>query len=91
MRVRKIASVARIHISDDDAVIAEKKLSDIYEWIKSIKEIDVSGTEPLYNINEEEYRTVCQVENPEFYSPSLALVNTPSKADDFIIVPKVIE
>ena len=64
---------------------------DVYEWIKSIKEINVDGVLPMYNVNECEYRTVRTIENPEFFSPAVVLANTPKKADDFILVPKVIE
>lgn len=91
MKIQRIASIARIHLSEEEAVLGEKKLSDVYEWIQSIKEIDVSGVEPIYNINENECRTVRQVENPEFYSPNVILANTPKKDENFILVPKVIE
>ena len=91
MRVKKIAQVARIHLNEEEYQSAEQKLNDVYEWIKSIKEINVDGVLPMYSVNESEYRTVRTVENPEFFSPSVVLANTPKKADDFILVPKVIE
>lgn len=91
MKVNRIAKVARIYLEEDEIHLAEKKLDEVYEWIKSIKEINVDGIAPLYNVNEESYRTVRTAENPEFFSPSVVLSNTPKKADDFILVPKVIE
>jgi aspartyl-tRNA(Asn)/glutamyl-tRNA(Gln) amidotransferase subunit C len=91
MRVKKIAQVARIYLTEEESHIAEEKLNDVYEWIKSIKEINVDGVLPMYNVNEGEYRTVRTIENPEFFSPAVVLANTPKKADDFILVPKVIE
>ena len=80
MRVKKIAQVARIHLNEEEYQIAEQKLNDVYEWIKSIKEINVDGVLPMYSVNESEYRTVRTVENPEFFSPSVVLSNTPKKS-----------
>lgn len=91
MRIKKIAKVARIYISETEEQIAEQKLQDVYEWIKTIREINVDGQFPMYNVNEDSYRTVRTIENPEFYSPSVVLANTPKKSDDFVLVPKVIE
>ena len=91
MRIKKIAKVARIYIGEAEEQSAETRLQDVYEWIKTIKEINVDGQSPMYNVNENAYRTVRTVENPEFHSPSIVLANTPKKSDDFILVPKVIE
>ena len=49
MRVKKIAQVARIHLNEEEYQSAEQKLNDVYEWIKSIKEINVDGVLPATN------------------------------------------
>jgi len=91
MEVRKIAQIARIHLEEDQIPVVEKKLNDVYKWLEEIKKIDVSGLEPLYNVHKHPSTAVRDVENPEFYSPSVVLANTPVKAEDFILVPKVVE
>ncbi len=91
MELRKIAEIARIHLEEDQIPMVEQKLNDVYKWLEEIKKIDVSGLEPLYNVHKYPSATVREVENPEFYSPSVVLVNTPVKANDFILVPKVVE
>lgn len=91
MEVRKIAQIAKIHLEADQIPMLEKKLDDVYKWLEDIKKIDVSGMEPLYNVHKHASTAVREVENPEFYSPSVVLANTPVKADDFILVPKVVE
>jgi len=90
MEIRKIMQVARIHLDENQIVIAQKKLDTMHSWLESIKKVDVSGVEPIYSIHESKTRTVSEVENPEFYSPSVILKNTPVKSDNFILVPKVI-
>lgn len=91
MEVRKIASIAKIYLRDDEIPALEKKLDDVYKWLDDIKKIDVSAYLPLFNVHEHESTAVRSVENPEFYSPSVALANTPLHSDDFILVPKVVE
>ncbi len=90
MEIKKIAQIARIYLNETEINSVEKKIEAVYRWLEDIKKIDVSGLEPLFNINENAF-TVREFENPEFYSPSVILKNAPVKADDFILVPKVVE
>lgn len=90
MDIRKIMLIARIHLEENQIQAAQNKLDVMYSWLESIKSVDVSGFEPIYSIHESTTRTVREVENPEFHSPSVVLANTPLKSDDFILVPKVI-
>ncbi len=90
MNIHKIMQIARIHLEPNEVEDAQTKLDVMYSWLESIKKVDVDGFEPIYSIHESKTRTVRTVENPEFYSPSVVLKNTPVKSDDFIIVPKVV-
>jgi len=90
MDINKITQIARIYLEPQEIENAQKKLDVMYSWIESIKKVNVEGFEPIYSIHESETRTVRTFENPEFYSPSVVLKNTPVKSDDFILVPKVI-
>ena len=91
MEVRKIANIAKIYLNDAEIPALEKKLDDVYAWLDDIKKIDVSAHKPLFNVHEHTSTAVREIENPEFYSPSVALANTPVQSDNFILVPKVVE
>lgn len=91
MDIKRIAQIARIHLEESEIPAVENKLNTVYKWLEEIKKIDVSGCEPLYNVHEHPSSAIRTIENPEFYSPSVVLKNTPAKSDNFILVPKVIE
>ena len=44
--VTKIASLARIAISDDEAETLVPELNNILGWVEQLGEVDVSGVEP---------------------------------------------
>src|SRR3546814_5113819 len=45
--VRKIASLARIAISDAEAAAMEGELNAILGWVAQLGEVDVTGVEPM--------------------------------------------
>src|SRR3546814_14601266 len=45
--VRKIASLARIAISDAEAAAMEGALNGILGWVEQLGEVDVTGVEPM--------------------------------------------
>ena len=45
--VKKIASLARIAISDDEAVALEPELNAILGWVEQLGEVNVEGVEPM--------------------------------------------
>jgi aspartyl-tRNA(Asn)/glutamyl-tRNA(Gln) amidotransferase subunit C len=45
--VRHIATLARLHITDEEAEIYSKELSSILEFVDALQEVDTSGVEPL--------------------------------------------
>ena len=45
--VRKIASLARIAISDAEAAAMEGELNGILGWVEQLGEVDVTGVEPM--------------------------------------------
>src|SRR3546814_16652142 len=45
--VRKIASLARIAISDAEAAAMEGELNGILGWVEQLGEADVTGVEPM--------------------------------------------
>src|SRR3546814_18003431 len=45
--VRKIASLARIAISDAEAAAMEGELNGILGWVEQLGQVDVTGVEPM--------------------------------------------
>ncbi len=45
--VRRIASLARIHVGDAEVATLQTELNSILGWIEQLNEVDVDGVEPL--------------------------------------------
>lgn len=68
----------------------EKDLERIIDWQKKLKEIDISGVEPMYNTLGDD--AVAITNEDEVKSPDGdVLANAPERDGDFFIVPKVIK
>ena len=45
--VKKVASLARIAVTDDQAEKLVPELNNILGWVEQLGEVDVSGVEPM--------------------------------------------
>ena len=45
--VRRIAHLARIKITDMEAVALEGELNGILQWVEQLDEVDTDGVEPM--------------------------------------------
>ncbi|MFA5952351.1 MAG: Asp-tRNA(Asn)/Glu-tRNA(Gln) amidotransferase subunit GatC [Hyphomicrobium sp.] len=88
--VRRIASLARIRISDEEAKSLEGELSGILNWVEQLGEIDTNGVEPMTRVVAQELvkRTdvVCDGEIADDI-----VKNAPMVEDHYFVVPKVVE
>ena len=88
--VKKIARLARIHVSDEKSELLSADLGNILNWIEQLEEVNTIGVEPLTGINEnvlawrEDAVTDGEI-------PDRVLKNAPEKEGEFFVVPKVIE
>ena len=48
--VRRIARLARIKITDEEAKGLEKELSGILDWVEQLKEVDTEAVEPMTRV-----------------------------------------
>ena len=55
--VLKIAKLSKLEFNEEELVDMEKSLNEIFDYIKQINEVDVTGVEPLYNVLELKDRT----------------------------------
>jgi aspartyl-tRNA(Asn)/glutamyl-tRNA(Gln) amidotransferase subunit C len=86
----KIANLARLKVSEEQQMSVAGELNNILAWVEQLNEVDVSGVEPLANVNDANLRARADVINDGGKAADI-LANAPSKAGSFFTVPKVIE
>jgi aspartyl-tRNA(Asn)/glutamyl-tRNA(Gln) amidotransferase subunit C len=88
--VKKVASLARIAISDEHAERLAPELNNILGWIEQLSEVNTDGVEPLTAVIDQKLRlrpdavTVGDIRED-------VLANAPDAQHGFFAVPKVIE
>ncbi len=88
--VRRIATLARIRVSDQEAETLRGELNAIFGWIEQLNEVDVSGVEPLTGAAHMALKMREDVVTDGGY-PERILFNAPDRTGDFFAVPKVVE
>jgi aspartyl-tRNA(Asn)/glutamyl-tRNA(Gln) amidotransferase subunit C len=88
--VRRIARLARIRVTDEEAVALEKELSGILDWIKQLDEVDTSKVEPMTRVIPMTLKKRTDaVTDGEIAEEVVA--NAPASDDSLFVVPKVVE
>ncbi len=88
--VRRIASLARLKLAEEDVPRLEGELNAILKWIEMLNEVDVSGVEPLTSVVEMDMKMRNDVVN-DGHMPEAIVANAPAGEDHFFMVPKVVE
>ena len=88
--VRRIATLARIRVSEPEAITLMGELNAIFGWIEQLNEVDVSNVEPLSGAAHMAMKMREDVVSDGGY-PERILANAPDRAGDFFAVPKVVE
>jgi aspartyl-tRNA(Asn)/glutamyl-tRNA(Gln) amidotransferase subunit C len=88
--VRRIARLARIKISDDEAKSLEKELSGILDWVKQLDEVDTAAVEPMTRVVAQKLKM-----RDDFITDGeiadAVTANAPLVEDHYFVVPKVVE
>lgn len=88
--VRRIARLARIKITDDEAKSLEGELSGILNWVEQLDEVDTTSVEPLTTVVEQELKMrEDKVTDGEI--ADVVTSNAPAEDDHYFVVPKVVE
>lgn len=88
--VRRIARLARIKVTDEEANSLQGELSGILQWVEQLEEVDTENVEPMtcvVPINLKQRDDV--VTDGEKASDVVA--NAPITDDNFYVVPTVVE
>jgi aspartyl-tRNA(Asn)/glutamyl-tRNA(Gln) amidotransferase subunit C len=88
--VRRIASLARIHVEDAEVATLQTELNSILGWIEQLNEVNVEGVEPLTGAAQMALKMREDVVTDGGY-PEKILANAPERAGSFYAVPKVLE
>ena len=88
--VRKVARLARIAQPEETVEQLARELSGIMDWIEQLGEVDTDGVEPM--------TTAIHTPLPmredvvtDGGDPVRVLANAPRTANNFFVVPKVVE
>jgi aspartyl-tRNA(Asn)/glutamyl-tRNA(Gln) amidotransferase subunit C len=88
--VRRIASLARIRVEEDEVDDLCQELNGILGWIEQLNAVDVTGIEPLAGAAHMAAAMRADVVTDGGY-PDKVLANAPERIGDFYAVPKVVE
>lgn len=88
--VTRVARLARIKVSEEEAARMTGELNSILGFVEQLAEVDVSGVEPMTSVVSMKMR-----KRPDDVTagndPSKVLANAPVSEDGFYMVPKVVE
>lgn len=88
--VRRVARLARITVTDDEAVRLQDELNAILAFVEQLSEVDVAGVEPMTSVTPMALKERGdKVTDGECADKMLA--NAPAANDGFYLVPKVVE
>jgi len=88
--VRRIARLARIRVSDEEAKALEKELSGILDWVRQLDEVDTSSVEPMTRVTPMTLKKRPDVVTDGGIADDI-LANAPARENHFFVVPKVVE
>ncbi len=88
--VRRIASLARLDLGDDELPALAQDLAAILSYVDKLKELDTSDVEPTTHAVELATRLRDDVVGPGL-PVELGLANAPERIGDGFGVPKIIE
>lgn len=88
--VQKIATLARMKVTEDDLSYYAPQLQNILNWAEQLQEVDTTGVEPLANVSEITLRLRKDaVTDGEKTADVLA--NAPETVENFYVVSKIVE
>jgi aspartyl-tRNA(Asn)/glutamyl-tRNA(Gln) amidotransferase subunit C len=88
--VAKIASLARIKVSEAELAAMVPELNGILAWVEQLGEVDVSGVEPMTAVISNTLR-LREDKVTDGGVRDAVLANAPANEHGFFGVPKVIE
>jgi len=88
--VKKVASLARLAVSESEAEALVPELNGILNWVEQLAEVDVAGVEPMTAVIPNTLR-LREDAVTDGNVRDKVLANAPQAEHGFFAVPKVIE
>lgn len=88
--VKRIARLARIKITDEEAEGLKGELTQILAWVEQLDEVDTKSVEPMTRVVPIELKTRDDVVNDGGIADQV-VANAPMAEDHYFAVPKVVE
>lgn len=88
--VKRVASLARIRVSDQEAAHLEGELNAILGFVEQLGEVDIEGVEPMTSVAD----MAMKKRQDQVTAGDIAAhvtANAPATEDGFFLVPKVVE
>ena len=88
--VRRIARLARIKITHEEATGLQSELTGILDWVEQLSEVDTDNVEPMTRVVPIELRQRPDVVDDGAKADAV-VANAPISEDRLFVVPKVVE
>jgi aspartyl-tRNA(Asn)/glutamyl-tRNA(Gln) amidotransferase subunit C len=88
--VKRVARLARIAVSEEDAERMTGELNAILGFVEQLNEVDVSGVEPMTSVIPMTLKERQDVVTDGNKAADI-VANAPETAENFFLVPKVVE
>lgn len=88
--VKRVAHLARIAVSEEDAERMTGELNAILGFVEQLNEVDVSGVEPMTSVIPMEMKKRQDAVTDGNKAADI-VANAPATDENFFLVPKVVE
>ncbi|HEY4251715.1 MAG TPA: Asp-tRNA(Asn)/Glu-tRNA(Gln) amidotransferase subunit GatC [Roseomonas sp.] len=91
--VRRVASLARLHVDDAEVTKLQAELNGILGWIEQLQAVNTDGVEPMAGGAVDAGGTLRQRDDviTDGGIPERVLANAPDREGEYFGVPKVVE
>jgi len=88
--VKKVATLARIQLNEEEEVSLIDELNNILGWIDELQKVNTQNIEPMLSVFNESMHMRKDHPNSN-YSNEQIIKNAPDSNSGFFVVPKVVE
>ncbi|RAZ89678.1 Asp-tRNA(Asn)/Glu-tRNA(Gln) amidotransferase GatCAB subunit C [Mesorhizobium hawassense] len=88
--VKRVAHLARIAVSEEDAERMTGELNAILGFVEQLNEVDVAGVEPMTSVTPMEMKKRQDAVTDGNKAADI-VANAPATDENFFLVPKVVE
>ena len=88
--VKRVAHLARIAVTDEEAARMEGELNTILGFVEHLSEVNVDGVEPMTSVTPMAMKKRADVVTDGSKAEDI-VANAPESTDNFFVVPQVVE